>query len=456
MRADLLIKSGEVVIPGQGLWPADVAISDGKVAALLEAGTSVEARRVVDASGRLVLPGVIDAHTHLTLGPGCDGYESETRSAAIGGVATSLSYLLDSGDLAEVVQRDIDAGGGRSCGDYGLHPALVTDDQLAAFPDTIDKLGIPSFKFFMTFRGEEGAYIGIPGNDDGFLFRLLRMVAGLPGSLPCIHAENVELVWALGPEAQRDGDGTIRDWDANRPDFVEAEATRRVLYLAEVAGAPIYVVHITCRAALEAVREAKARRPSMVFGETCVHYLSLTCDTAPSPVGKVNPPLRHADDVEALWEGVADGTIDVVGSDHVCRKLASKEGDIWKATSGFPGVATLVPLFLTEGTRRGLDVARLVDKMTAAPAAIFGLAPRKGSLMPGTDGDVTIVDPEARKVIRAAELGSFSDYSPYEGRQISYTAAHTILRGQVIAEDGAYVGKPGVGGYVPRTRTGVR
>ncbi len=452
MKVDLLVRGGEVVFPGRGVSHTDVAISDGKIAALLDAGTRVEAEKVVDASGKLVLPGVIDAHTHLTLGPGLDGYETETRSAAVGGVTTSLSYLLDAGDLTEMVQRDVDAGTGRACGDFGLHPSLVTDQQMAAYPDKLDGLGIPSFKFFMTFRGDEGAYMGVPGNDDGFLFKLLRMVADVPGSLPCIHAENVEIVWALRAEAERDGDGTIGDWDRNRPDFAEAEATRRALYLAEVAGAPIYIVHITCRAALEAVREAKARRPGKVFGETCVHYLTLTCDTAPSPEGKVNPPIRHADDIEALWEGMADGTIDVVGSDHVCRKVAAKEGGIWKASAGFPGVATLVPVFLTEGRRRGLPLESLVGKMTTAPAAIFGLAPRKGSLVPGSDGDVTILDAETEKTIRAADLDSFSDFTPYEGRKVLYTATHTILRGQVIAENGEYVGRPGVGAYISRAR----
>ena len=452
MKAHLAVRGGQVVFPGQGLRTMDVVIHGGKVAALADPAADVEADRVLDASGRLVLPGVIDAHTHLTMGPGEAGYETETRSGAIGGVTTTLSYLLDAGDLVEGVERQITAGRGRACADFGLHPSLVSEAQMEAFPGVLETLGIPTFKFFMTFRGDEGAYLGIPGNDDGFLFNLLRMAARVPGAMPCVHAENVELIWALRAEAERDGDGTIGDWDLNRPDFAEAEAARRVLYLAEKTDSPIYIVHITCRDALEAVREAKARRPGMVFGETCAHYLTLTCATAPSPEGKVNPPIRHADDVEALWEGVEDGTVDVVGSDHVPRRVKVKEGGVWKASSGFPGVAALVPVFLSEGVERGLPVDFLVGKITQGPAAIFGLAPAKGSLLPGCDGDVTIVDAETEVTIAAADQGSDSDYTPYEGRKVRYVPTHTVLRGQVIVENRRYVGDPGVGAYVRRKR----
>ncbi len=450
MKADLLVRGGNVVFPGADIREVDVAILDGKVVALAQPGAVIDATRTLDVPNKLVLPGIIDAHAHLTIGPGADGYETETRSGTVGGVTTSLSYMLDSGDMAEAVEREIAKAKGRACADFGLHPSLVTDQQMDAFPAITSRLGIPSFKFFMTFRGDEGAYLGIPGNDDGFLFRLLRMVAKTKGALACIHAENVEIIWALREEAERDGDGTIHDWDRNRPDYAEGEATRRVLYLAEVLDAPVYVVHITCAEALEAVREAKARRPGKVFGETCTHYLTLTCDTAPSPEGKVNPPLRHAGDIDALWEGVADGTIDVVGSDHVPRRRESKEGGIWKASSGFPGIATFAPVFLSVGVRRGLSVPMLVAKITSAPATIFGLAPRKGSLLPGADGDLTIVDPLNETEIDASLLASYSDYTPYQGWRVAFMPSHTVVRGEVVVEDGRFVGQAGIGSYISR------
>lgn len=452
MKVDLLVRGGQVVMPRQGIYPMDVAVHESKVFALVEPGHSLEANRVLDATDKFVIPGGVDAHTHLTMGPGETGYETETRSAAVGGITTTLSYLLDAGDPAETMEREIAAGQDRACGDFGLHPSVVTHVQIQAMAQTADRFGVPSFKFFMVFRGEEGAYLGIPGNDDGFLFNLLRTVATLPGVIPCVHAENVELVWVLKPEVQEKGDGTLGDWDRSRPDYVEAESTQRALYLAEKAGSPLYVVHVTCREALEVVKKAKDRRPGQVFAETCPHYLTLTCENAPFPAGKVNPPLRHEDDVEALWEGIADGTIDVVGSDHVPRRFEFKDSDIWKASAGFPGVATMLPVFLTEGVRRGLSLELLVDKITAAPATIFGLSPSKGSLLPGSHGDLTVIDPEREVAISPSDLASHADYTPYEGRVVKYVPTHTVLRGHVVVEEGQYVGQPGVGSYIQRNR----
>ena len=450
MHVDLLIKAGRVVMPGQGIYEMDVAIHKGKIAALLSPGKTIEADCVLDAKDKLVLPGGVDAHTHLTMGPGETGYETETRSAAVGGITTTLSYLLDAEDPEKSVKREIDAGEKRACGDFGLHPAIVTDEQVKVLGQTVKHFGIPSFKFFMIFRGEEGVYLNIPGNDDGFLFRLFQKVASLPGVIPCVHAENIELIWVLRPEVQQNGDGGLGDWDRSRPDFAEAEAVQRALYLAEKTNCPLYVVHVTCREALEVIKRVKARRPGKVFAETCPHYLTLTCENGPFPAGKVNPPLRHPDDVEALWGGIADGTIDVVGSDHVPRRMDSKSGGIWKASAGFPGVATLLPVFLTEGIRRGLPLAQLVEKISIAPAEIFGLAPAKGTLFPGADGDLTIIDPEVESTISSSMLASDSDYTPFEGMTVRYMPTHTVLRGNVVVEQGRYVGSAGVGSYVPR------
>ena len=452
MKYDLWVKGGQVVIPGHGVCAMDVVIHQGKVFGVLEPGQRPDAVQILDASEKIVIPGVIDAHTHLTIGLGENGYETETRSASLGGVTTALSYLMDAGDLDKTLEREIEAGRERACIDYGLHPCVMTDAQIKTLAKLIDRFHVPSFKFFMVYRGDEGAHLGIPGNDDGFLLKLLKTAAALPGVIPCVHAENVELFWMLRPEVERDGDGSLKDWDRSRPDFVEAEATERALYLAEKVDSPLYVVHVTCREALNMVRRAKLRRPGRVFAETCVHYMTLTCETAPSPVGKGNPPLRHSDDVESLWEGVADGTIDVVGSDHVPRHVTAKQADIWKASSGCPGLATLVPVLLTEGVKRGFPLELLVEKVTTAPAVIFGLTPSKGSLFPGSDGDLTVVDPETPVEISAANLASAAEYTPFEGRVVKYVPTHTVLKGNIVVDNGRFVGKPGSGTYIPRSR----
>jgi dihydropyrimidinase len=450
MKADLSVRGGKVVFPGYGIRNLDVEIYGGKVVGLCVPNQQSTAQRVLDAKDKLVLPGGIDVHTHLTLGPGIAGYETETRSAALGGITTVLSYLMDGGDLVQKLENEIAAGEHVACGDYGLHPGIVTAAQLESLPKIIDRFGITSFKFFMTARGEEMAYMGVPGNDDGFLFKMLRVVSALPGVIPCVHAENIELAWMLRPEVQQKGDGGLGDWDRYRPDFSEAEATSRVLYFAEKADCPIYIVHITCRDALEAVQRAKARRPGKVFAETCSHYLTLTSENAPFPGGKVTPPLRHADDVEALWGGIADGTIDVVGSDHVPRRFQFKDKSVWEASAGFPGVATLLPIFLTEGVRRGISLEALVERLTSAPAAIFGLCPSKGSLLPGADGDLTLVDPETPVTLSASLLGSDADYTNFEGHVVKYMPTHTVLRGKIVVNEGEYVGEPGVGSYIRR------
>lgn len=450
MSADLLIQNGMVILPGMGRRELNIVIKEGKVSALLRKKETINAHRVLDAKGKLVFPGAIDPHTHLTMGPGLEGYGSETKSATLGGITSVLSYVLEGGDLNEVLRKEIAFGKEKASCDFGLHPAVVTDAQLEMLPHLVSHFGVSSFKFFMVFRGEEGAYLGIPGNDDGFLFKLLRRAATLPGVIPCVHAENIEIVWLLRKEVQSGGSGGLTDWEQSRPDFAEAEATARVLYFAEKAGAPIYVVHITCKESLDMVRQAKNRRPGWVFAETCPHYLTLTSENAPSPEGKVNPPLRYSKDIESLWEGVADNTIDVIGSDHVPRELESKKGGIWKASAGFPGLATMVPIFLTEGTRRGLALEHLLAKITSNPAKIFGMAPAKGSLWPGSDADAVIVDPDKEIPLRAEALASHADYTPYEERLVKFVPTHTILRGHVMMEESVFMGEPGTGTYLKR------
>jgi len=450
MKVDVLVRRGDVVFPGQCIRKADVIIQNGAVAGILAPGETVDAVEIIEAENKLVLPGCIDAHTHLTMGPGEMGYETETRSALYGGVTTTLSYYLDAGDLEKCLPNEIATGEAKVCGDFGLHPCIVTEGQLDALPRLVDRFGVCSFKFFMIFRGEEGAYLGIPGNDDGFLFKLLRAVKHTGGIMPCVHAENIELIWLLKEEIKGKGEDRLEYWDRARPDFGEAEATSRVLYYAEKAGSPIYVVHITCKDALEAIRRAKRKRPGMVFAETCTHYLTLTSENAQFPGGKVNPPLRSSHDVEALWHGIADGTIDVVGSDHVPRRFEHKKGGIWKASAGFPGTATMLPVYLNEGVRREIPVELLVAKVTVNPAVIFGLAPMKGSLLPGSDGDLVVVDPQNDVTITASALGSDADYTTYEGCTVNFMPTDTILRGRSVVKNSHFVGEAGEGNYLHR------
>jgi dihydropyrimidinase len=227
------------------------------------------------------------------------------------------------------------------------------------------------------------------------------------------------------------------------------------MYFAEHLGAKIYIPHISTRLALDEVRKWRHRYPN-IFVETCPHYLTHTEDSALGSLGKANPPFRSADDVDAMWEGLHDGSINVVASDHVPRKRITKEKPLWLASQGFPGTATILPVLLDQGYHTGrLSLRRIAEVLTSGPASIFNLAPNKGSLEIGADADLTLVDLNLSRVVNPAELGSFSDYSLYEGQTLKGWPVKTIVRGETVMERHRIVGQPGYGKYIFRSLSGV-
>jgi dihydropyrimidinase len=301
----------------------------------------------------------------------------------------------------------------------------------------------------MNFKGEEGRYLGLDGTDDGYLYALLEKAASLGDVTIVLHTENIELVNRFRREAQAAGKNTLRDWCLSKPAFTEAESCVRAMMFAEHLGAKIYIPHLSSRMALDEVRRWRDRYDN-IFVETCPHYLTHTLDSDIGGIGKANPPFRTADDVDALWEGLADGSIDVVASDHVPRKRATKEKPIWQASQGFPGTATILPVLLDQGYHQGrLSLTRIAELLCLAPAAIFGL-PDKGRIAMGMDADLTLVDLERDRVVRAEELGSYSDYSLYDGWSFKGWPVETIVRGLPVMRDGVIVGPGGHGRYLPR------
>ncbi|MSO99275.1 MAG: dihydroorotase, partial [Rhodospirillaceae bacterium] len=248
------------------------------------------------------------------------------------------------------------------------------------------------------------------------------------------------------------GKATLRDWSLSKPAFTEAENVVRAMYFAEHTGATIYIPHLSTRMALDEVRRWRPRY-SKVLVETCPHYLTHTLDSDMGSIGKANPPFRTQDDVDAMWEGLRDGSIDVVASDHVPRKRATKEKGIWQASQGFPGTATILPVLLHEGYHKGrLSLQRIAQVLTSAPARIFGLE-RKGDIRVGLDADLAIVDLNAERTVKAAELGSYSDYSLYDGWRLKGWPQLTMVRGKVVMDQGHMVGPPGHGQYIERKKT---
>jgi dihydropyrimidinase len=396
-----------------------------------------------------VLPGVIDAHTHVTLGPP-DGWFTETRVAALGGITTILDFQLLSASYVAAypgLRREADA---RTCIDYGPHFCPSIEPHLGELDAWVRDLGVSSFKFYMNFRGDEGAYLGVTGADDGYLWELCQRVARHPRGLLCLHTENIEIANRLQARLMAEGREGLPAWGASRPPVAEAENVNRAGFFARETGCPVYIVHLSSAAALREVRLARAQG-ARVLAETCPQYLAHTGDSPLGLLAKCNPPLQTPVDVEALWEGLLDGSIDTVGSDHVPRPRSAKAGTAWKASRGTPTLSMIVPVLLGEGVhRRGLPLERAAELVSGTPARLFNLYPRKGTIQVGSDADFTVVDLDLESLVRWEDLGSHADYTLWEGRRLRGWPVMTISRGRVVARDGEFLGAPGQGRYLAR------
>jgi dihydropyrimidinase len=452
---DLRLSGGTAVLPGIGPTAVDIGVRGGRIAALLAPGAPGRAEETVDVTARVILPGAIDAHVHLgqdiTVPKTAEDVAAETASAAAGGVTSLLAYLMSPEPYERSYAPAVELMGAHAHTDFGFHFCVVTRAQLEAIPRYVREFGVSSFKFFMNFRGEEGAYLGLPGNDDGFLHDLLQ-IAAANGAMVDPHAENIELIWRLREQVPRGAHSSLADWNQTRPPYVEAEAEQRVAYLAGVAGASVYAVHVTSAAALHALSTQRRDYPD-IFIETCPHYLTLDVDSDLGSRGKVNPPLRTAADREALWAAVADGRVDVIGSDHVPRHFSAKDKDMWSASAGFPGTGTLLPLLISEGhIRRGLPWSRIAELTSTRPAQLFGLYPRKGVIAPGSDADLAVIDLSEGYRIDAANDPSRSGYSVWQDWQVNCRVEHTLLRGQFAVRSGQV--KTARGRYLHRSASG--
>jgi dihydropyrimidinase len=448
MPFDLMIRDGLAVGP-TGEQPIDIGVTDGKIVALLAPGGQAEAAETIDAAGLSVFPGLIDAHVHFGFGEPVTEYSTETVYAAQGGFTTVLGYFLNNEPYGGVFERELALAAPRAHVDFGFHFSTASEQHIRELDEYVARYGVTSFKYFMNFRGEEGRYLGLDGTDDGYLYALLEKAASLGDVTIVLHTENIELVNRFRREAQAAGKNTLKDWCLSKPAFTEAENVIRAMYFAEHLGAKIYIPHLSTRLALDEVRRWRGRYGN-IFVETCPHYLTHTLDSDIGSMGKANPPFRTQDDVDAMWEGLADGAIDIVASDHVPRKRATKEKPIWQASQGFPGTATILPVLLDHGFHRGrLSLSRIAELISAAPARIFGL-PQKGSIAVGADADFTLVDLSYRRTVKAEELGSYSDYSLYGGWSLQGWPVATIVRGATVMRDGVIVGAPGHGRYLPR------
>jgi len=466
-RYDLAILNGTVVLPYTGAVRCDVGIRDGRIAALADAIDPAGAAEVIDARHRLVFPGAVDSHFHLGIYRSmAEDTASETRSALAGGVTTVISYfrtgqhyLNKSGPYREIFPEVLRYTEGRAYTDYGFHIAVMTSEQLDEVDWLVRAQGVASFKYYMFYKGlnltadstRGSDYTMSDAYDLGHLYLFMQQVAaassrhGHLGRISLsLHCEHAELIRIFIEDVKRAGPGGLEGYHRARPPLTERLSMAEAVILADASRCPINLLHLSSRDAVTAASEAKQDYPHLdVRMETTLHHLALTYATAGGMIGKVNPPIRTEDDRAALWEAVLDGRIDTVASDHACCFEEQKGEDLWKALPGFGGTALLYPYLMSEGHHaRGLAMARIAELASANPARAFGLYPRKGTIAPGSDADLAIIDPEREVVIGPEVLLSAQDFTPFAGMTIRGWPVQTVRRGQVMFDRGTVTGKP--------------
>jgi dihydropyrimidinase len=455
-RYDLVVISDQVVL-GERVVPAGIAITGERIAAILDADharTPGLASRTIDLTGKVVLPGPIDAHVHhRTLNASVDSWESLTKGAALGGITTVIPYIQvpDSMALGEGLAYFRDEGERESVTDFAMHARLngPSDAVLEQIPDAF-ALGVPSFKLFMAYRKRGIMWDGTP------LMRVLELLAK-HGGIWCCHAENGDLIDYLEDVYHARGEYTAENYLAIRPQLAEVEAAFRAMQLAKQFDCNLYLVHTSTAGVLPLTREAQ-RSGQRVVVETCPQYLTLTADMAPKYGGRMKfaPPPRTAEDTEAIWAGLVNGDVQVVGSDHSPwpkeQKLWPKER-FFEIPFGAPGVETLLPVLWSEGVMKGrITPQRLADLVSTTPARVFGLAPRKGALAPGADADLVAIDPSITWTLDETTLQTEAGYSNWNGWELRGKPVLSLIRGTVVLEDGKLNVGPGHGTHLPRGR----
>jgi dihydropyrimidinase len=437
MDLDLLLRDGLLVHPDFACLHGSVGVRDGRIVGIFAPGEDVAAKEVADCRGKWIMPGVIDPHVHFGFGSPETDFLTESRSAALGGVTSALSFYRTA-DFRTAFDAYRDRAASQSCIDFGLHFGITSHLHVEALAECSKRFGVTSYKLYLMYKGAAGLAQGFTEIDDALLYAACKATAAIEGAVLGIHCENVEVIPYLREPLRLAGRDDLAAWNEQSPDFLEAENVHRACYFAGKTGAPINIVHLSSREALDEVRRHRRRTKTPIYVETCPHYLVLD-DASPAGVlAKVNPPVRGRADVEAMWEGIADGSIDTVGTDHVPRKRSTKEGKgIWASSNGFPGVATMLPIMVSEGYhRRGIGPERIAAVLARNAARIYRMA-GKGALAVGYDADITVVDPDLARTVDASTLESFADYSPYEGTTLEGWPVATYVRGRKVMQGGA-------------------
>jgi dihydropyrimidinase len=457
----VLIKGGRIVTAADD-YVADIYVEDETVT-LIGAGLDQPADKTIDASGKYVLPGAVDPHTHLDMPFGgtltIDDVESGQTAAAFGGTTTHVDFIIQpqGATFAQAVEEWRARANGVQVIDMGYHMAVTdlkdggTLEELATLPDE----GITSYKLFMAYKGALMV-------DDETLFRTME-VAAETGALVMVHAENGDVIDVLVKQALEAGHTEPLYHALTRPPEAEGEATNRAIQLARLAGAPLYVVHVTCREAVEPIARARASGWA-VWGETCTQYFFNSLDDIAKPDFEgakyvYSPPVRDKSNWDVLWNAVRTDVLSAISTDHCAflwdgQKTLGKD-DFSKIPNGAPGLENRLQMIHEFGVRAGrISLSRMVELLATSPAKLFGLYPRKGTIAVGSDADIVVFDPEKRVTITAASQHSKSDYNLFEGTEVTGSPEVVLLRGNVLVENDELVARPGIGRFVARARFG--
>src|SRR5271156_1357763 len=457
VRFDTIIRNGTVVT-ATDTFVADIGINGDKVSALFDKLPTENAAQVIDAAGLLVIPGGIDVHTHLDMPFGgttsADDFQTGTIAAAFGGTTTLIDFAIQykGQTLRQAFDTWMKKAHDKAVTDYAFH-CIITDLGAAQLEEMgeLVREGVTSFKLFM-------AYPGVFMLDDATIFRAMRQAAKYDG-LICMHAENGGAIDVIVQQALAEGKRAPKYHALTRPTTAEAEATSRAIALAEMAGAPVYIVHLSCNEALEKVREARDRGLP-VYAETCPQYLYLSLENMDAPGFEAakyvfTPPLREKWNQDKLWDGLNRDHLQVVSTDHCpfCFKEQKELGrdDFTKIPNGGPGIEHRMSLIYSGGVTGGrFSVNRFVELVSTTPAKLFGLYPRKGTIAVGSDADLVIFDPERKHTISAKTHHMRVDYSMFEGIQVTGMPDAVLSRGRVVVEADKFVGRAGSGDFLKR------
>ena len=457
----VLIKGGRVITAADD-YVADVLV-EGERIALVGESLDVDAERTIDASGKYVLPGCVDPHTHLDMPFGgtvtVDDVESGQIAAAFGGTTCHVDFIIQpkGATFAAAIHEWKAKADGKQVIDMGYHMAVTdlneggTLDELASLPDQ----GITSYKLFMAYKGAIMV-------DDETLFRVMQVAADT-GALVMVHAEHGDSIDVLVKQALAEGKTEPKYHALTRPPETEGEATNRAIQLARVAGCKLYVVHVSCKEAVEPIALARAKGWD-VWGETCTQYFFVDYSFLERPDFEgakyvYTPPPRPKENQEHLWKAVRTDTLSVISTDHCAflwdgQKTLGRD-DFSKIPNGGPGLENRLHMIHEFGVRQGrITLNRMVELLCTNPAKLFGLYPKKGTIAVGSDADIVVFDPNRRHTISARTDHSKTDYNLFEGAEVTGTPEIVLLRGNVLVDDGQLVAEPGTGQFVKRARFG--